>query len=95
MTMFDLTDKTALVTGASGGIGAGIAKALAAAGAKVALHGTRQSVLEELAKSIPNSVIVIGNLGEPGAPEKVVADAEAALGGTIDILIQQCRHHAG
>jgi 3-oxoacyl-[acyl-carrier protein] reductase len=85
--MFDLSEKTALITGASGGIGASIAKALAAAGAKVALHGTRQAVLEDLAKTIPNSVIVIGNLGEPGAAEKVAADAEAALGGTIDILI--------
>jgi 3-oxoacyl-[acyl-carrier protein] reductase len=85
--MFDLANKTALVTGASGGIGAGIAKALAEAGAKVALHGTRQTALEELAKTIPNSVIIVGNLGEPGAAEKVAADAEAALGGSIDILI--------
>jgi 3-oxoacyl-[acyl-carrier protein] reductase len=85
--MFSLTNKTALITGASGGIGAGIAKTLAEAGAKVALHGTRQTALEELAKTIPGAVIVVGNLGEPGGAEKVAADAEAALGGTIDILI--------
>jgi 3-oxoacyl-[acyl-carrier protein] reductase len=87
MTMFDLTGKTALVTGASGGIGAEIAKALIAQGARVAIHGTRREVLETLAQELgPNAVVVTGNLGEAGAPEAVIAEAEAALGG-IDILV--------
>ena len=85
--MFSLNGKTALVTGASGGIGAAIAKSLADAGAKVALHGTRQAVLEELAATLPGSVIVVGNLGEAGAAEKVATDAETALGAPIDILV--------
>ncbi len=85
--MFDLTGKTALVTGASGGIGAEIAKALIAQGARVAIHGTRREVLETLAQELgPNAVVVTGNLGEAGAPEAVIAEAEAALGG-IDILV--------
>jgi len=46
--LFDLTGKTALVTGASGGIGASIARALHAQGAAVALSGTKQAVLDEL-----------------------------------------------
>ena len=50
--MFDLTGKRALVTGASGGIGREIAKALAAAGAIVALSGTRVGALEDTAKEI-------------------------------------------
>ena len=85
--MFDLTGKTALVTGASGGIGAAIAKALIGQGAKVAIHGTRRAVLEELAKELgPDAVVIIGNLGEADAPAAIVAEAEAALGG-IDILV--------
>ncbi|OYW86382.1 MAG: beta-ketoacyl-ACP reductase, partial [Hyphomonas sp. 32-62-5] len=47
--MFDLTGRTALVTGASGGIGRAIAQALSEAGAKVALSGTREAVLQEVA----------------------------------------------
>jgi 3-oxoacyl-[acyl-carrier protein] reductase len=86
--MFDLNGKTALITGASGGIGASIAKTLAAAGCRVALHGNRREALDELAASIgPLAVVVTGNLGEAGMPERVVADAEAALGQTVDILV--------
>jgi 3-oxoacyl-[acyl-carrier protein] reductase len=85
--MFDLTGKTALVTGASGGIGAGIAETLLNAGAKVALHGTRLMVLEEMAEKLGgNTVVVAGNLGEPGMPDAVAAEAEKALG-QVDILV--------
>ncbi len=86
--MFDLTGKTALVTGASGGIGAAIARALTAQGAKVAIHGTRRPVLEQLATDLgANAFVVTGNLGEAGAAEAIIADAEKELGGSIDILV--------
>ncbi len=86
--MFDLTGKHALVTGASGGIGAAIARMLVEAGAKVALHGTRREVLEAMAAGLGNAACVVtGNLGEPGVPEAVAAEAEKALGAPVDILV--------
>ncbi|WP_127754332.1 3-oxoacyl-[acyl-carrier-protein] reductase [Devosia sp. 1566] len=85
--MFDLTGKRALVTGASGGIGREIAKALAAAGAKVALSGTRQGALEDVAKEIgADSPILPCNLSKLDDVDKLVPSAEAALGG-LDILV--------
>ncbi|WP_172125360.1 MULTISPECIES: 3-oxoacyl-[acyl-carrier-protein] reductase [unclassified Devosia] len=85
--MFDLTGKRALVTGASGGIGREIAKALAAAGAKVALSGTRQAALEDVAKEIgADSPILPCNLSKLDDVDKLVPSAEAALGG-LDILV--------
>ncbi len=85
--MFDLTGKRALVTGASGGIGREIAKALAAAGAVVALSGTRVGALEDTAKEIgKDSPILPCNLSKLDEVDKLVPAAEAALGG-IDILV--------
>jgi len=86
--MFDLTGKRALVTGASGGIGREIAKALAAAGARVALSGTRVAALEETLKEIGSGdhPIIPTNLSDLDAVDKLVPSAEAALGG-IDILV--------
>ena len=85
--MFDLTGKRALVTGASGGIGREIAKALAAAGAKVALSGTRQGALEQVAAEIgADSPILTCNLSKLEEVDKLVPAAEAALGG-LDILV--------
>ena len=85
--MFDLTGKRALVTGASGGIGREIAKALAAAGATVALSGTRVGALEDTAKDIgKHSPILPCNLSKLDEVDKLVPSAEAALGG-IDILV--------
>ncbi len=85
--MFDLTGKRALVTGASGGIGREIAKALAAAGAKVVLSGTRLAALNDVAAEIGGSPAVIPcDLSDRDAVDKLVPAAEAALGG-IDILI--------
>lgn len=84
--MFDLTGKKALVTGATGGLGSAIAKALAEQGAVVAISGTREAVLQELADQIPNSVVLAANLSEDGAAENLIARAEEALGG-LDILI--------
>jgi len=85
--MFDLTGKRALVTGASGGIGREIAKALAAAGAKVALSGTRLGALEDTAKEIgADCPILTCNLSVLDEVDRLVPAAEAALGG-LDILV--------
>ena len=85
--MFSLTGKTALLTGASGGIGAAIAKALYEAGAKIAISGTRVAALEELKAQIGEGVHVLPcNLSNPEDVEKLVPAAEAALGG-VDILV--------
>jgi 3-oxoacyl-[acyl-carrier protein] reductase len=91
--MFDLTGKSALVTGASGGIGRAIALALAGAGARVALSGTRRDALESVAKEIAaahsgsTAVVVTANLSDAASVEQLAKDAEAALGGGIDILV--------
>ncbi len=85
--MFDLTGKTALVTGASGGIGGAIAKALHAAGATVAIHGTRREALDILAAELGDRVHVLpANLSKPEEVEQLAKDAEAALG-SLDILV--------
>ncbi|KDA03798.1 3-oxoacyl-[acyl-carrier-protein] reductase [Hyphomonas oceanitis] len=85
--MFDLTGRTALVTGASGGIGRAIATALSEAGAKVALSGTRENVLEEVAGTLKGeSAIVTCNLSDAEAVDGLVGRAEAAVG-PLDILI--------
>jgi 3-oxoacyl-[acyl-carrier protein] reductase len=85
--MFDLTGKTALVTGASGGIGSAVAKALAAQGATVALSGTREDALKAVASDIPGSVILPCNLGDTVAVEGLIPAAIEALGGKLDILV--------
>jgi len=86
--MFDLSGKTALVTGASGGIGAAIARTLHAKGAKVALHGTKVEALEALAAELgENAVVVPANLSDPAQVEELFKKAEAALGGAVDILV--------
>ena len=85
--MFDLTGKTALVTGASGGIGAAIARGLHAQGATVALSGTRADALEKLAGELGDRThILTCNLSDKDAVEKLVPSAEAAMG-QLDILV--------
>jgi 3-oxoacyl-[acyl-carrier protein] reductase len=85
--MFNLTGKTALITGASGGIGAAIAKALHAAGATIAISGTRVAALEELKAQIGENVYVLPcNLSSAEDVEKLIPSAEAAMGG-LDILV--------
>ncbi|PTV97155.1 3-oxoacyl-[acyl-carrier-protein] reductase [Rhodobacter aestuarii] len=85
--MFDLTGKCALVTGASGGIGGEIAKALHAAGAKVALSGTRVEPLEALAAELGEGAFVCpANLSDPDSVEALPKAAAAAMG-SVDILV--------
>ena len=86
--MFDLSGKTALVTGATGGIGAALARALHAQGAHVTLSGTREAVLEELAGELKDRVSVASaNLSDPESVDGLVAKAEAAAGAPLDILV--------
>jgi 3-oxoacyl-[acyl-carrier protein] reductase len=85
--MFDLTGKTALVTGASGGIGAAIARALHGQGAVVALSGTRREALDTLAAELGERAHVLpADLANPEAAGELIAAAEAAMG-KIDILV--------
>ncbi|MEZ5955190.1 MAG: 3-oxoacyl-[acyl-carrier-protein] reductase [Hyphomonas sp.] len=85
--MFNLTGRTALVTGASGGIGSAIAKALSDAGAKVVLSGTREGVLNEVAATLKSeSAVVTCNLSDPESVDGLVAKAEAVVG-PLDILV--------
>jgi 3-oxoacyl-[acyl-carrier protein] reductase len=85
--MFDLTGMTALVTGASGGIGSAVAKALASHGARIALSGTREEALKAVAADIGgDSVILPCNLSDAAAVDALVPSAVAALG-QIDILV--------
>jgi 3-oxoacyl-[acyl-carrier protein] reductase len=85
--MFDLTGKTALVTGASGGIGDAIARALHGQGATVAVSGTRRERLDALAAELAGRVHVLPcNLADKDAVERLVPDAEAAMG-QLDILV--------
>ena len=75
--MFNLTGRFALVTGASGGIGGSIAKALSDAGAKVALSGTRVEALENAAAEIGGSPVILPcNLSDPAATSALVGQAE-------------------
>ena len=86
--MFDLTGMTALVTGASGGIGSAIARGLVGQGAKVALSGTREDALRTIAAGIGgDTVIVPCNLGDAEAVDGLIPRAVEALGGKIDILV--------
>ncbi len=83
----DLSGKKALVTGASGGIGAAIAVALDAAGASVALSGTREEKLKEVAANLKNAPqILTCNLSDTAEVDGLAARAQEALGG-LDILV--------
>jgi 3-oxoacyl-[acyl-carrier protein] reductase len=85
--MFDLSGKTALVTGASGGIGGAIARALHRQGAAVLLAGTRLAALEALAAELGERTRVhAADLADPAAADALVKDAETALG-KLDILV--------
>jgi len=90
--MFDLTGQKALVTGATGGIGADIAKKLHAAGAEVVISGTRENVLQELAAEIAKETgservhVVPAKLNEPESITALASKAEELMG-QVDILV--------
>jgi len=89
--MFDLSGQTALVTGASGGIGGAIARALHRQGAEVALAGTRAPALAALAQELGGELggrahPLTADLSDPDAADRLLRDAEAAMG-HIDILV--------
>ena len=85
--MFDLSGKSALVTGASGGIGGAIARALHGAGATVMLAGTRRAALDDLAASLgARAFAAAADLADRDAPDALVKAAEAAMG-QLDILV--------
>ena len=86
--MFDLTGMTALVTGASGGLGSAIAKALAAQGARLAVSGSNVEKLESFRASLGGDHVALPcNLGDGGAVDRLVPEALDGLGGRLDILV--------
>ncbi|MBV8800975.1 MAG: 3-oxoacyl-[acyl-carrier-protein] reductase [Alphaproteobacteria bacterium] len=86
--MFNLSGKTALVTGATGGIGGAIAKALHSQGATVVISGTRTEALEALKSELGERVFIAPcNLADAAAVEELPKAAEAAAGSPIDILV--------
>lgn len=85
--MFSLSGKTALITGASGGIGAEIARSLHAQGADVVLHGTRQAKLDELANALGERAhVVTANLSDKDAVEGLFARA-TEFTSAVNILV--------
>src|SRR5262245_40987624 len=84
--MFDLTGKTALVTGATGGIGGAIARALHAQGANIAISGTRREVLDALGAELGSATVLPCDLADKDAVEALVPKAEQGLG-HLDILV--------
>jgi 3-oxoacyl-[acyl-carrier protein] reductase len=86
--MFDLTGKTALITGASGGIGADIARKFHKQGAFVILHGTREHVLTDLANELKTNVTyVVASLGDDEAVNTLIKNAEEQAEKPLDILV--------
>jgi len=86
--MFDLTGKTALVTGATGGIGRAIAIELHGQGARVVLSGTRLEALDELAGELGERALTApADLGEAAAVDGLLDEAEKAAGAPVDILV--------
>ena len=86
--MFNLTGKTALVTGATGGIGGAIARALHAQGATVVLSGTREAVLQALAGELgERAFVAAANLSDLESVDGLIARAEEAAGAPLDILV--------
>src|SRR5688572_27394960 len=87
-TMFDLTGKTALVTGATGGLGGAIARGLHAQGAHVVASGTRAEALQALAGDLGERITTVAaNLSDAAAVDGLIGQAEEAAGAPVDILV--------
>ena len=86
--MFDLTGMTALVTGASGGLGSAIAKTLSAQGARLAVSGSNVEKLESFRSELTGDHVALAcNLSDGTAVDQLVPQAVEALGGKLDILV--------
>ena len=86
--MFDLSGMTALVTGASGGLGSAIVKALLTQGATVAVSGSNEAKLKDFADGLGDKAVpLVCNLGDAAAVDQLVPQAAEALGGKLDILV--------
>jgi 3-oxoacyl-[acyl-carrier protein] reductase len=86
--MFDLTGMTALVTGASGGLGSAIVRALAGQGARLAVSGSNVAKLESFRSSLGGDHVALPcNLADGAAVDQLVPQAVEALGGKLDILV--------
>ena len=86
--MFDLTGMTALVTGASGGLGSAIARALAGQGARLAVSGSNVEKLDAFRSSLGGDHVALPcNLSDGAAVDQLVPQAVEALGGKLDILV--------
>ena len=86
--MFDLSGMTALVTGASGGLGSSIARSLAAQGARLAVSGSNVEKLERFREELGGDHVAVGcNLSDGSAVDRLVPEAVEALGGKLDILV--------
>jgi 3-oxoacyl-[acyl-carrier protein] reductase len=86
--MFDLSGMTALVTGASGGLGSAIARALAGQGARLAISGSNVEKLERFRAELGGDHVAVAcNLADGGAVDRLVPEAVEALGGKLDILV--------
>ena len=85
--MFDLTDKTALITGATGGIGMAIAKEMKARGAKLILSGTKKDILDKLVANLGKDVKgIIADIGDKDSIASMAKEAENYFG-SVDILV--------
>lgn len=85
--MFDLSERAALITGASGGIGGAVARALHAQGATVGLTGRNADALQALAKELgPRAHVLVADLADSSAVDALMGEAEAAMG-KVDVLV--------
>lgn len=89
-----LTGRRALVTGSSSGIGEAIVHMLVEEGARVVVHGRNRERAEKVAADIGAAGVAIGELSEEGGAERVHAEAVAALGGNLEILINNAGGNA-
>lgn len=91
MNAFDLTDRTALVTGATRGLGREFARALAEAGADVVVHGRDEQAANDVVREIEErgrrAWVVLGDLTERASVDRIAAEAIEAAGGSLDILV--------